>query len=99
MILKEADWYLAWDCALAEFKVTEVDLYFSATKTEASCPGKVPPDLRSSPKKDSAERYQKFKSNYPGLTGFAEEARDAGRESSASLASEGLIGQCPLPPL
>lgn len=51
----------ARDCILVELKVMEVNLHYSATRTEASCSGKFPPDVRSSRERDSAERCYKFK--------------------------------------
>lgn len=82
MVLKEADWYLRRDCILVALKVTKVDLHYSTTLTEASCPGNPRQAGVVHGEKDSAERYHKFKTNFQRPTGFAQEGRKVGPAES-----------------
>lgn len=86
---------LAWDCILVELKVMEVDLYYSATKTEVSCPGKSPPDTGVHRKRtlQSAAINSKLSGAHRlcqrGTQRGIRRARDSRHRRTA---------QCPLPP-
>lgn len=82
---------LAWDCILVVLKVMEVDLHPSATKTEASCSWKPSQEIRSLPKEDSAERCQKFKTNY-GAGSRCERGTERGTRGAPRLSPlKGLV--------
>ncbi|XP_034884878.1 uncharacterized protein LOC118026246 [Mirounga leonina] len=82
---------LAWDCILVTLKVMEVDLHDSATKTEASCSWKPPPEIRSLPKEDSAERCQRFRTNYRGRQPLRERDGTWDPGSPTTLASKRTV--------